>query len=373
MKSSVRISVILASFLATAGLVGCNSSTSALEDDKKKSTQAAAQAEASAQASGDGAAQGESTLAAEGTAEEKNQVELAKVINKPGKVKNRGGYIKLLVNRQPITNFDIQRRTKFLQLRRVGGNRTKVAEKEMIEQAVKLQEAKFRRVMANDKMVNEAFASFAKRNRTSTSNMTKELNRLGVGADHFKEFIRTQISWQRVVQGKFQAETNQLSERDVVTQLRKSGSAKPEVTEYNLQQIIFVVPEAKRSKSLLNARKVEASSLRQRFTSCPETINLAKVLKDVSVVDRKRIMEPELPEAWAKEVVGLNKNDTTRPRETSRGVEVMAVCDKRVVSDDRAAQITSQSGEFESFNEKGSQLGEEYLKELVSKATVIYQ
>lgn len=357
--------------IGAAVLSSCNSSNSAVETKDNAQTQKAG-AQTADQASTEQAGSDADT-SQETEQSTSSPLDAANVINQPGKVQNRGGYIKILVNRSPITNFDIQRRAKFLQLRRVSGNRTKLAEKELIEQVLKLEEAKRRNVLANDQMVDQAFANFAQRNRASPAQMAGELNKLGVGSRHFKEFIRTQMSWQRAVQGRFRAETEQKSERDVVTQLRKSGSAKPEVTEYNLQQVIFVIPAAKRSQSLLAARKIEAQAFRQRFTSCEQSVNQAKELKDVSVVDRKRIMEPELPANWNEEIIQLNKNGLTRPKDTQRGVELMIVCDKRIVSDDRAAQVTSQSSDFESFNEQGSKIGEDYLQTLAERSTIIYR
>jgi len=359
MHSSLKYSCQLIACISILGLAaGCNSSTSALgtKSETKSDT-----------------VQAETAAAEENAAEEANEEETARIINKPGKVKNRGGYIKILVNKTPITNFDIQRRKKFLQLRRAKGNRTKLAEKELIEQAIKLQEADLRGARASDQVVNAAFSNFAKRNRTTVANLSRELANLGIGAAHFKEFVRGQISWQRVIQSKFQAETSQSSERDVVTKLRKSGSAKPEVTEYYIQQIIFVVAKNKRNNSRLAARKAEANTFRQRFARCEDTLQQAKQLKDVSVIERRRLLEPELPEVWKDAIVNVDGVGTTRAKETERGIEVMAVCSKRVVNDDRAAQISSQSAEFESYNDKGSKISEDYLNELKKNSVIIYQ
>ncbi|MEM7216077.1 MAG: peptidylprolyl isomerase [Pseudomonadota bacterium] len=373
MTNFARSSGILTVGLLALALAACNSSTSAVETKETAQKAAAEKTEKTDQQAEGETADGQATLAAEGTAEIAQEEEFAKVINKPGKVKNRGGYIKILVNKNPITNFDIRRRVNFLKLRRARGNHTKLAEKELIEQKIKLAEARSRNVLATDAQVDAAFANFAKGNRASPSQLATELGRLGVGVKHFKEFIRSQISWQRAVQGRFQAETQQVSERDVVTRLRKSGSTKPEVTEYNIQQIIFVIPENKRNNNTLAVRRKEAVAFRQRFTKCEDTIQQAKALRDVSVVDRSRIMEPELPLRWKEDIVNIDGNGTTRVKETERGIEIMAICGKRVVNDDHAAKLTTQSDEFASFNEKGSKLSEDYLAQLVSRSIVVYQ
>ena len=347
--------VILFCLTALLGLSACNTSSTGLKSkDDDKASQTAAEA----------------TAPAEETAEAA-KTETATVINRPGKVSNKGGYIKILVNNEPITNFDIQRRLAFMKLRRAGGG-TKAAENELIEQSLKLAEARRTNTLAGDDGVNTAFAGFAKRNGASSAQLTQELGRLGIGAKHFKEFIRTQSSWQRTVNGKFQSDTQRVSQVDAITQIRKSGEAKPELAEYHIQQVIFVIPESKRSSTISN-RRLQAKAFRQRFSSCAETLQTAKTLRDVSVLDRRRIMAPELPNAWKDEIAGLSPGQTTTVKDTNRGVEFIAICEMVMVNDDRAAQIATQSKEFESFNEKGSKLSQEYLAELRSRATIVYR
>lgn len=345
------------------------SSTSKVEDNQPSQT---ANVQSGAASDPEAAANAGSEEEATNEADEP-AITAGKIIRKPGKVKDRGVYVKMIVNKNAITNSDITRRAAFLRLRRVNGNRTKLAEAEMIEQILKLQEAKRQRVLASDEVVDKAFANFAKRNRTNPSRLASEMNKLGIGASHFKDFIKTQISWQAAVSRRFQAETTNLTERDAVIQLRDSGSEKPELTEYSFQQVVFVVPKEKRSKAMLAARRSEANSFRQRFTNCGDTIGLAKQLRDVSVIDRKRILQPELPPQWLEEIKATSVNQTTRPKETDKGIELLAICNEKQVADDRAAQVATQSEEFDSFNTKGTELSQKYLETLKSNATIIYQ
>ena len=343
---------------ALLALTACNSSSSAIKEN---------------------ATTGESTqLATEATAEtteaaQEETKELAKITTKKGGVQNRGAYIKVLVNRTPVTNFDIQRRVKFLALRRVPGNRANIAENEMIEQALKLEEAKKRRRTATKEQVDAAFLNFAKQNRATPSVLTRELGKLGVGAPHFKEFIRTQISWQRTVQGKFQAETTRVSEQQAIQQLRESGTQKPKVNEYSFKQVIFVVPKNKRSKAILASRKREANTFRQTVNGCDNLLQSIKTLKDVSILDRRHIMEPELPGNWKDAISKAGAGNTTAPQETEKGVEFMTICSSRTVDDDRAAQVTKQSTDFTQFGDKSSEFSDKYLKELRDNATIVYQ
>ena len=296
----------------------------------------------------------------------------AKIIRQKSTFGRKGTNIRVLVNNVPITNYDIKKRASFLRLRRVGGNRTQKATEELIEDKLKLIESAKLRTLASDGAVDKAFADFAKRNKMSPKRMAGVLNQAGVSARHFKEFLRVQISWQRTVSGKFRNNARGLSQSDALFSLRKSGEAKPETREYKLQQIIFVVPKAKRKK-LLGLRKNEAKSFGQRFISCQDTLSQIKNLRDVSLKELGRILEPELPPRWRDDVIGTKEGKTTRPKETERGVELIAICAVRNISDDRAAQMVTQSKEFDSLNKQGNKAANEYLTELRSKATIIYR
>lgn len=343
---------------ALLGLASCNSSSSTLKSSEKQAdtTQVAA------------AVTDETTQAAK---EEK--VELAKVINKPGGVVDRGAFIKIIVNKNPITNIDIRRRVKFLELRRDPNANSKKAEDELIEQVLKLQEATRRRTLASDEQVETAFENFAKRNRASKSQLAKELGKRGVGAPHFKTFVRTQISWQKTVQGKFQADTSRVSEQDALKNLRESGNKKPKLDEFTFKQVVFVVPKNKRSPAALAKRRAEANTFRQTISGCSGLLQSIKVLKDVAILDRRHIMEPELPQRWQGPIVAAGVGNTTPVQETDKGIEFMAVCSSRTVDDDRAAQVSQKSTDFTGFSEKSPELSKKYLNELRSNAIVVYQ
>lgn len=320
------------------------------------------------------ALEGVAAEATETETEKSENQEFAKVIRREGSVANRGGYIKILVNNSPITNFEIQRRAKFLQLRRVGGNRTKVAEKELIEQALKLNESRRLRTLASDAQVDQSYANFAKSNRVSPAQLSVELRKLGIGESHFKEFVRTQMSWNRSLQRFARAKSGGAqNERDVVTGLRKKGDGKPELTEYFFKRIVFVVPQSKRNSRTLATRKREAQAYRQRFPGCEQVTESIKSLRDVVSADERRVLEPEIPERWKLPVQKADAKGTTSVLETSNGVEFMAICSKRQVNDDNAAVVASRAEKFSDLNTSSTELEKEYLAQLRKAAVIVYQ
>jgi peptidyl-prolyl cis-trans isomerase SurA len=354
--------------IALLVLAACNTSTQGLSTRNGSDAERPAAAQDEATPVQESAGQAEE----EAVAETAPSTQLAaNVIHQKPTVSRKGTYIRALVNSAPITNYDVQRRIKFRQLRRAGGG-SEAALNELVDEKLKLQEAARLGMSATQQMVDNAFSSFAKNNKATPTQIAGELDKLGIGAEHFKEFIKAQISWTRTVGGKLRAETKQPNQNKAIFELRKSGEAKPETTEYQLQQIIFVVPKDKRP-ALLKSRRQEAVNFKQRFTNCDMTIDFAKSLKDVTVKNLGRMMQPELPPGWRDEVAATPEGGVTNPKETENGIELLAVCKAKLVSDDRVVQVVSQAKTFESIEEDSSTEGAEFLAELRKNATIIYK
>jgi peptidyl-prolyl cis-trans isomerase SurA len=312
-----------------------------------------------------------SSLAATDPAAEEAKAAEAKIIQQKASVSQKGTYIRVLVNGSPVTNSDIQRRAKFRQLRRLKASQEETI-KELVDEKIKMTAAEERGVVASDQQVDDAFANFAKGNRATPAQMAGELNRIGVGADHFKEFIRAQITWSRMAGAQLQSQTLQKSQAETINELRKSGQQKPETTEYLLQQIIFVVPKDKLPAGA-KARMGEAEAFRAAYQGCSGAIQQAKGYRDVAVKDLGRLLQPELPPLWKEKVAGLQEGQITIAQATDKGVEMIGICRAQATDDDRAAHVIAQSKTFESLEQKGDTAADGFLDELRKKSTIVYR
>ena len=227
-----------------------------------------------------------------------------------------------------------------------------------------MQEAKRLNAVASQKEVNSAYSRFAGSNRMTVRQLNSILNRAGVTPSGFKNFIRSQMSWQRVLGARYRAESGTPSRKNFTEQLRANGGKKPEAREYFLQQIIFVVPKAKRRR-LMAKRRREAKAFRNRFVSCKNTREFAKGLRDVTVRKLGRILDPQLPPDWKKHIQATPAGKATRIRDTERGVEFIGVCSITTVNDDRVAQL-----KFQTNNDSKAipALEKKYLEELRASA-----
>ena len=286
-----------------------------------------------------------------------------------GSIEAAASEIKFVVNNTAITTYDIQKRAAFLRLQRKGGAVEKQAADDMVEQALKAQELEKRKIVVSKAQIESAFAKFAASNKMSAKQLSEILDRAGVTASHFKEFMRVQMGWGQLVSARYRAESGGANaEQQAVQRMMEKGGAKPSATEYLLQQVIFVVPESEKGK--IAQRRREADALRQRFNSCDTTRQFVKGLIDVTVKDLPRVLAPQLPTDWADLIKGTQPGSATKLRETNRGIEFIGVCSTREVSDDRVASLLMQD-EGGDDNKKGDELSKKYVDELRAKARIV--
>jgi peptidyl-prolyl cis-trans isomerase SurA len=281
--------------------------------------------------------------------------------------------IKVVVGDQPITTYEISQRAKFLQLTQRATNATKLATDELIDEKLQLAEARKRGIVVSEAEVNDAYASIASRLKMSPDQLTKGLRSAGVDAKTFKDRLRAQIAWGKVVREKFRA-TVAVSEQDVIAALQSKvepGKAqdKATTTEYEVTQVIFVVP-AKAAASVAAQRQKEAEQLRGRFTSCAEGLAFAKGLKEVVIKPLGRRLQSELSDENLKMLDELTVGRLTAPQRTENGVEMVALCDKRVINSDAAARAEIEG---ELLDEQGQLMSRRYLRDLKRNAVIEYK
>lgn len=279
--------------------------------------------------------------------------------------------VAVVVGRTALTNNDIARRVAFLKLQHQKGDLNKMAREQMVEETLKRQE--IARVGASVSMdeVDASFARFAAGNKLSPQQLTQILNQAGVGPEHFKAFIAVQMSWPRLLNAKY-GNSGKLSNQDLVKRMAEAGR-KPVTTEYRLQQVIFVVPEAKRN-AIANKRKAEAEAARAKFPGCEQGKQFAKNYLDVTIRDLGRMMVQQIPEDWKPLVEGA-KGQTTGVRLTEKGAEFLAICSSKQVNDDLAAEMVFRAEDLANAgkSQDANPNEKKYLDELRSKTQIVYR
>ncbi|MCL6229530.1 SurA N-terminal domain-containing protein [Bartonella bilalgolemii] len=275
------------------------------------------------------------------------------------------------VNGSAITSYDIQRRIAFLKLQQRQGNLAAQAKNELIDETLKNNEIKRRNIEVSKDELESAFENFAIQNNMTVEQLSQMLAQTDVTVEHFKAYILGQMGWGRLVNARYQAEGGVLTEQEAVHRILKNGGVKPSTNEYTLQQIIFVIPEHRRS-AILEKRIQEANQFRANFRGCNSAKNQAKGILDITIRHLGKFLEPQLPRNWEKAILATPAGKMTNLQETQHGIEAVAVCQIKRVSDDRVARLifSIQDHQKKDIPQLLEAISEKYLKELRQTARI---
>lgn len=272
--------------------------------------------------------------------------------------------IVVTVNGNPITNYDIQRRVAFLKLQQKQGNLVAQAKKELIDEELKNIEIKRRNIEVSNDEVDKAFENFATQNNMTLDQLNQILIQNDITVQHFKNYIRGQIGWGRLINASYQAQIGMVSEQEAVRRILKNGGVKPSTNEYTLQRIVFVIPAHRRSE-IFEKRQKEANNFRAHFRGCANAHNQARGILDVTIRHLGKYLEPQLPSAWEQAILATPAGKMTKLQETSDGIEAIAVCKIKKVSDDYVARLIFSLQDNKKRSPKQlEELSEKYLEEL---------
>ncbi|NEW86763.1 MULTISPECIES: SurA N-terminal domain-containing protein [Rhodopseudomonas] len=276
--------------------------------------------------------------------------------------------IVVMVNGEPITNFDIEQRSKLNRMSHKNESRQQVLD-DLIDEKVKIKEGKKYGVNPSDSDIDSSFATMASRMRMSTAQMTNMLAAQGIRPDTLKSRIKAEMVWGSLVRGRFK-DSLQVSEREIQAQLKGNDDSKAvESYEYQLRPIVMIVSRGSGSSSL-DTRRKEAEQIRGRITSCAEADRIFKAMPNAAirgtVVKTSADLPPALRDVLDKTPVG----HLTAPEVTKQGVEMVALCGRKQSTADtpRKREIREKL-----FGEKFLAKSKDYLQEVRKAAMIEYR
>lgn len=280
-----------------------------------------------------------------------------------------GAQTVVVVNGDPITQFDVDQRAKLTQIStQKTPTRSEVIE-ELINEKLKIQLLKRFMLEGIDKDVDTAYANMARRMRATPKDFTENLEKQGLKVETLKSRIKADLIWSQIIRGRYQS-SFQFSDNDVAARLATKNRDDANVVgyDYTLRPILFVVPRGS-PPAAFEARTKEAEALRARFQSCEEGIALARGIRFVAVRPQVVKGSAELPTALRDVLTKTELGRLTAPETTQQGVEVYALCGKRQ-SENAPAKKEIRD---EMFTEAFESHSKKFLKELREQAMIEYR
>jgi peptidyl-prolyl cis-trans isomerase SurA len=261
------------------------------------------------------------------------------------------------VNGEPISDVQVDQRLRLFQLE---GNQTgrSGAQKQLIDEAIQMQEAKRLGVTVSNAQVDEALLSIARNMNVSRDRLLQVLQQGGVTSDTLQDRLRAAIAWNAVAETAVTPQV-QISELELDQQAAQQ-LADFQNFDYILKEVIFVGG---------GGRSSQANQYRSSFAGCDTAVDLSLAYNDVAVVDIGRRHATQLPDALARELAGLNVGGISKPRVVETGVSMLAVCEKV-----QAQDLTFVKGGLreEAGGDAFQRETAAYLERLRSQAKIIY-
>ncbi|MDA9501301.1 SurA N-terminal domain-containing protein [Bradyrhizobium sp. CCBAU 11357] len=283
---------------------------------------------------------------------------------------SRAQNVVVMVNGDPITDFDIEQRSKLDQLTTQKTPSRQEVINELIDDKVKIKEGKKYGVDPGVSDINQSYDGMAQRMRITPDQLTKTLETKGVRPETLKSRMRAEMVWGSLVRGRFK-EKLLVGERDVAQAVQAQTGDKLQVegTEYKMQPIVLIAPRGS-SAAFLETRKKEAESYRARVGSCEEANSLFRSTPNATIRDAVTKTTAELPEPLRKVLDDTPIGHLTAPEMTKNGIEMVVLCSRKptMIDTPKKREVREKM-----YQEKYEKTQKAYLDELRKAAMIEYR
>jgi peptidyl-prolyl cis-trans isomerase SurA len=272
-----------------------------------------------------------------------------------------------MVNGEPITNFDIDQRTKLTVLSTRKTPSRKEVLQELIDEKLKVREGKRYSVDPGAAEIDAAYASMGSRMNLSAEALTQSLASRGIRPDTLKSRIRAEMVWSGLVRGRFQ-QSLMVGEKTVEStiQLNDSNKDAADSFQYVMRPLVLLVPRGGNPA----ARRAEAEALRGRIRSCEEAVRVFRAMRNAAVRAAVTRTSAELPPPLRAVLDKTPVGQLTPPEMTKHGVEMVALCERKATVADSPEKRAVRD---KLFAQKFEAKSKTYLEKLRKQALIEYR
>ena len=279
--------------------------------------------------------------------------------------------VAVMVNGEPITNYDIDQRTKlnFLTTHKPAVRQQVVDE--LIDEKVKIKEGKKFGVDPTATDIDQSFAAMSSRMRTTPEALAKSLESQGVRPETLKARMKAEMVWTSLVRGRYK-ESLQVGEKDVAAAVQvKGGEDKKETEsfEYQMRPIVLIVPRGS-AQSAVEARVKEAEALRGRVQTCDEANTFFKSMQNAAIRETVTKTSADIPAVLREVLDKTTIGHLTAPEVTKQGVEMVALCGRKPTTVDTPMKKEIRE---KMYAEKYEAKSKSYLQEVRKAAMIEYR
>jgi peptidyl-prolyl cis-trans isomerase SurA len=278
--------------------------------------------------------------------------------------------VAVMVNGEPITNYDIEQRSKLTFLTTHKAADRKQVINELIDEKVKIKEGKKFGVDPSISDIDQSYAAMSSRMRITPEQLTKSLESQGIRPDTLKARMKAEMVWTSLIRGRYK-ESLQVGEKEVAAAVHVNSDEKQETEsfEYKMQPIVLIVPRGS-APAAVEARHKEAEALRSRVQTCDEANAFFKSMQNAAIREAVTKTSADIPAVLRELLDKTPIGHLTPPEVTKQGVEMVALCGRKPTTVDTPKKKEIRE---KMYAEKYQAKSQSYLQEVRKAAMIEYR
>jgi len=288
-----------------------------------------------------------------------------------------GQGVLVTVNDYPITSFDVEQRMRLNAI--VGSaqgsadDQRKRALQALIDDVIKLVEAKKYKADPDDKTIDAQIEKMAKGTNTDAKGLAAQLKAKGASITALRHLVAAQIAFSRLLNAMYKVKVEiEPAEVDKKYNEFANDPRLQPVSVYEILEIDMPVENTgdAMAQQLLAARAADAAQYRRAFKGCNNARQAASGIFNVRIGKRLQADGRKLPKQLKSALDQAGSGGIVGPARSRTGVQLIAFCGKKSIAPEKP---TRQQVETMLTNKKYDVYQERYMRELRRNAFIEYK
>jgi peptidyl-prolyl cis-trans isomerase SurA len=216
---------------------------------------------------------------------------------------------RLYVGDRVVTEYEVLQRAMFLKLLRAPGNPEEEALKALIDDKLRLTEAKRLEITLSEKELTDGMNEFAARANLTAEQLVVELAKVGVAAETFRDFVSAGLLWRKAVRQRYVGQVP-ISDADVYKAL--ASFARPKALKVLVSELVIPAEPGREDEAMaLATRLSEEIQSEGAFAAAASRYSAAPTAGRGGRLDWLPLAN--LPGQIAGQILALGQGDVSAP------------------------------------------------------------
>lgn len=246
---------------------------------------------------------------------------------------------RLYVNDQAITEYEVIQRAMFLQVLRAPGDPMEEALKALTEDRLRMAEAKRLGIKVTEAQVLAGMEEFAARANLTAEQLVGELQKVGIAAETFRDFVVAGLVWREAVRARYAGQVS-VSEADIDKAMQTM--TRPRALKVLASELVIPAPPGQEDSAMALANRLYGSiSSEAEFAAAARAHSAAPTAGRGGRLDWLPLSN--LPPQIAGQILGLGAGQVSKPVAVPGAIVLFLLRD---VAQDETAEPVAVSVEY---------------------------